>query len=116
MAPKLFVAAPAPVRRDFKKRGLGAKTNVWAGKELETRGGLTAAGLRKNKFGTVVSKKVSDAMASRYEGSKLQKWNFCLKDAREELGFEGRFVKLGKGADGEALRARARQLMAERYG
>ena len=116
MAPKLWLPAPAPVRKDFKKRGLGAKTNVWAGKELETRGGLKAADMHKNKFGAVVSKKVSVASSSRYEGSNLQKWNLCMKDARQILGFEGRFVKVGQGADGEALRALTKDLMQERHG
>ena len=78
--------------------------------------GLKGCRPQQNKFGTVVSAAVSQKSASRYEGSFLQKWNSCMKDAREILGFGCNFVKMGQGADGEELRRVTKLLMRERHG
>ena len=44
---------------------IGCKLDVWKGKALQTKGGLMKQHLRKNRSGTVVSIKASDAAKRR---------------------------------------------------
>merc|ERR1712007_47485 len=80
-----------------------AVNRVFAGKLNRTKGGLTKAGLVKNKSGRVVSKKLSAR-------GKASKWIKAVTAARKALGVKGFCVIGGKAAKGQALLKKARSL------
>jgi hypothetical protein len=75
---------------------VGKRLTVWRGKAKYTKGKrLDKTGLIKNKYGKVVSKRVSEN-SKKTNFQNLAQWNRCLARARAELGFDGRFVLISK--------------------
>ena len=109
-------SCPLPRSDKCKIKGLVEKRRVFLGLVKKTKGGLQAEDLSrkltKGNPGRVVSTKRSKASLKLYEGSKLQKWNAALKQARVQLGLET-FVKVGKGPNGEALLKETRRIYAD---
>ena len=82
-------------------------------KQKRTKGGLTYRDLWYSyNTGKVVSTLKSAQMKERYPGSKLAAWNRCVSEARNILGFQGRFVPVkGKTDEGLRLWATAKALL-----
>merc|ERR1719401_2287681 len=93
------------MKKSVVAKGKLAKALVLRGSRKRTSGGVKQDGLRKNKAGKVVSKRMSDRAKKYYAGSALQKWGKAVKAARNELGLKG-FVGIGgKTTQGRALYA-----------
>merc|ERR1711992_200210 len=93
-------------------RGKRARAAVFKGKKVKTASGMTKDGLTKNKSGKIVSKKASAHSKKRYAGSALKKWVDACKQARKSLGVTGFCAVGGKTAQGKALYAKAKSLLA----
>ena len=101
-APGERIPVPRP-KKSCKVKGLYEKRKVWMGDWARTReGGLVAFDLRHNRFGRVVSARMSFQGQARYPGSKLHKWNTATRWARREMGVT-HFIKMGKGEEGRTL-------------
>jgi len=85
-------------------KGRGAKAKVFRGKKEKTVGGLFAADLMRNKWGKVVSKKMSAK-------AKNNSWFNSLGAARKTLGITG-FVLVNRGPEGQALYAKSKVIHA----
>merc|ERR1712216_627604 len=85
MAFKSVMKAMKSNKKSVIARGRGAKARVFAGKKTKTVGGLTKAGLKKNKDGKVVSRAASDAAKKRY-AKTVKPWVDAVKAARKALG------------------------------
>merc|ERR1712113_1262184 len=94
-------------RKSKIARGIFAKSLVFRGLREKTSGGLTKAGLFKNRSGRVVSKKRSLAAARRFTSSAAKKWIEAVKSARKALNITGFVAINGKTAQGKALYAKA---------
>merc|ERR1712032_1456158 len=92
--------------------GKRAKAVVFRGSKEKTSGGLTKSSLFKNKGGKIVSKKASQSSAMRYRNSKIAAWGNAVKLARKALGLQGFVAIGGKSAQGKALYAKAKALLA----
>merc|ERR1711964_881051 len=86
-------------------KGRMAKAMVLRGSKAKTVGGLSAADLKKNKFGKIVSKKQSAAAKKRYSTS-LGPWSKAVQQARKSLKITG-FVAIKKGTP---LYAKAKEI------
>ena len=71
-------------------RGRMAKALVFRGSRAQTKGGLTAEDLLRNKNGKIVSKKLS-------EKAQKSPWVLAVKKARAALKIEG-FCAIKKGS------------------
>ena len=85
------------IRRRPAAKARATRRAVFEGAAPSTRRGLRQDDIDKNKFGRVVSKRVSHRKKHEYGGSVLRRWNDAVKRARELLGneFRGRFVPCG---------------------
>merc|ERR1719397_1128425 len=92
-------------------KGSRAKASVFSGRKEKTSGGVTKAGLVKNKSGRVVSKKMS-AQGKKVYSRTIKAWADATKAARKALGVKGFVPVGGKSAAGRALYAKAKALMA----
>merc|ERR1719401_2428800 len=92
-------------------KGSRAKASVFSGRKEKTSGGVTKAGLVKNKGGRVVSKKMS-AQGKKVYGRTIKAWADATKAARKALGIKGFVPMGGKSAAGRALYAKAKSIMA----
>merc|ERR1711994_6903 len=93
-------------------KGKRARAAVFKGKKVKTASGMTKDGLTKNKRGKIVSKKASAHSKKVYAGSALKKWVDACKQARKSLGVTGFCAVGGKTAQGKALYAKAKSLLA----
>merc|ERR1719190_94387 len=91
--------------------GARAKSSVFSGRKEKTSGGVTKAGLVKNKSGKVVSKKMS-AQGKKVYARTIKAWADACKAARKALGVKGFVPMGGKSAAGRALYAKAKSIMA----
>merc|ERR1719454_911691 len=92
-------------------KGTLAKASVFSGRKVKTSGGVTKAGLVKNRSGKVVSKKMS-ALGKKVYSKTIKAWADATKAARKALGVKGFVPMGGKSAAGRALYAKAKALMA----
>ena len=83
---------------------------VWY--KIAQSGGLTKADVKRNKNGKVVSKKASDRAKKNFWSSPLGKWCNAVKAARKALGLTGFVAIGGRSAQGKALYAKAKSLLA----
>merc|ERR1719336_209 len=83
-------------------RGRSSKAMVYKGAREKTIGGLKASDITKNKYGKLVSKKMSAR-------GKNNSWAKAIAAARKALGLSG-FVLINKGPEGKALYAKAKAL------
>merc|ERR1739838_144693 len=81
-------------------KGRGARAKVLMGKKEKTVGGLVAGDLMRNKWGRVVSKKLSAL-------GKNRSWIKSVTAARKTLGING-FVLVNRGPEGQALYAKSK--------
>eukprot|EP00933_Yihiella_yeosuensis_P012001 TRINITY_DN1199_c0_g1_i2.p1 TRINITY_DN1199_c0_g1~~TRINITY_DN1199_c0_g1_i2.p1 ORF type:complete len:137 (-),score=49.89 TRINITY_DN1199_c0_g1_i2:386-796(-) len=93
-------------------KGKRAKSSVFKGTKAKTSSGLTKEGLMKNKRGKVVSKKKHAAALKSFKANGLAKWTAAVQQARKELGIKGFCAVGGKTAQGKALYAKAKSLLA----
>merc|ERR1719178_662833 len=98
------------MKKSVIAKGKRAKSSVFRGTKAKTSGGLTKAGLTKNKRGKVVSKKMSARAKSSKGGKAIMKWGAAFKQARKALGIKGFCPCGGKTAQGKALLAKTRAL------
>ena len=87
-----------------KVKTTGRKFQVLNGTAKKSVGGLTKKDLTTNKSGKVVSKKKSAI-------GKKNTWMVAMAKARKVLKVKG-FVLIGKGKEGKALLAKAREFHA----
>ena len=73
-------------------------------------GGATRAELQQRDIqqrpctGNIDSKRRCQKSKDQYAGSQLKLWNICMKEARQKLGFQDRFIPVGgPTADGKRL-------------
>merc|ERR1712032_568588 len=93
-------------------KGKRARSSVFRGTKEKTQSGLTKANMMKSKSGRIVSKKASAASKKRFATSALKKWCDACKKARKELGIKGFCPVGGKTAQGKALYAKVKSLLA----
>merc|ERR1711920_166694 len=93
-------------------KGKRARSSVFRGTKEKTQSGLTKASMMKSKSGKIVSKKASAASKKRFATSALKKWCDACKKARKELGIKGFCPVGGKTAQGKALYAKVKSLLA----
>merc|ERR1712112_39807 len=93
-------------------RGKFARAQVFLGRKQKTPGGLTAATLTKSKTGKIVSKKASLRAKKNFATSPLKKWMDACKIARKQLGITGFCPVGGKTAQGKALFAKVKTMLA----
>merc|ERR1712087_228824 len=93
--------------------GKRAKIAVFAGRKEKTSGGLTKASLTQSKSGKIVSKAASQLAKKSFQTS-LKKWCDACKQARKEMGIKGFCPVGGKTAQGKALYAKVKAIMAKK--
>merc|ERR1719491_731550 len=93
-------------------KGKRARSSVFRGSKEKTTSGLTKANMMKSKSGKIVRKKASAASKKRFATSALKKWGDAFKKARKELGIKGFCPIGGKTAQGKALYAKTKSLLA----
>merc|ERR1712113_1239957 len=93
--------------------GKRARSKVFSGRKEKTVGGLTKEQLTKNKAGKVVSKAASARAKKRYASGGLRKWIEAVKQARKHLGIVGFCAVNGKTAQGKALYAKVKGILAK---
>merc|ERR1740121_1973382 len=93
-------------------KGKRAMSAVFSGTKEKTQGGMTKASLTKSKTGKIVSKTRSALAKKRFATSALKKWCDACKKARKELGIKGFVPMGGKTAQGKALYAKVKSLLA----
>mmetsp|Transcript_118957 Transcript_118957/g.308782 ORF Transcript_118957/g.308782 Transcript_118957/m.308782 type:complete len:217 (+) Transcript_118957:67-717(+) len=110
--------APAPRKRDPRVKGLYTiskakleRVQVFLGRKTSTRGRREKKDFIKNKYGRIVSKKVS-ANSKRNHANSAKPWVDSIKQARKELGLTGFVLLGGKTAAGKALLAKVRAIYA----
>merc|ERR1712187_729525 len=94
-------------------KGKRARAAVFSGSKEKTLSGLTKANLTKSKTGRIVSKKASDRAKKNFAKSTLKKWRDACKAARKELGIKGFCAVGGKSAQGKALYAKVKSILAK---
>merc|ERR1711972_545124 len=95
-------------------RGKFARSQVLRGSKEKTLSGMTKDNLMRNKYGKIVSKKVSAAARKRYQSSGAKLWAECIKQARKALNLKGFVAINGKQAEGKALYAKTKSLYSEK--
>merc|ERR1740139_610752 len=93
-------------------RGKRARSSVFRGSKEKTTSGLTKATLMKNTKGKIVSRKASAASKKKFASSAFKKWIDACKKARKELGIKGFSPVGGKTAQGKALYAKVKSIVA----
>merc|ERR1712186_269473 len=86
-------------------KGKRARSSVFRGTKEKTQSGLAKADM-------IESKKASAASKKRFATSALKKWCDACKKARKELGIKGFCPVGGKTAQGKALYAKVKSLLA----
>merc|ERR1712133_213821 len=93
-------------------KGPRARAAVFHGRKAKTLSGMTASGLIKSKTGKIVSKKASLNAKKRFASSPLKKWIDAVKICRKQLGITGFCAVGGKSAQGKALLAKVKAMLA----
>merc|ERR1712226_991586 len=94
-------------------KGKLAKVLVFSGRKERTVGGLTKNTLIKSKAGKVVSKAASAKAKKAYATSALKPWADATKQARKALSITGFCPVGGKSAQGKALYAKVKSILAK---
>mmetsp|Transcript_51650 Transcript_51650/g.138704 ORF Transcript_51650/g.138704 Transcript_51650/m.138704 type:complete len:160 (-) Transcript_51650:73-552(-) len=92
-------------------RGRFARVLVLRGKKEKTVGGVTRDGLKRNKRGRVVSKKMSALAKAKYR--HIEKWVDSLVAARKALHLQGFVAINGNSMQGKALYVKTKDLFGE---
>merc|ERR1712087_1070274 len=94
--------------------GKRAKNAVFAGRKEKTSGGLTKASLTQSKSGKIVLKAASQRAKKSFQSSALKKWSDAAKQARKEMRIKGFCPVGGKTAQGKALYAKVKAIVAKK--
>merc|ERR1712242_371186 len=94
-------------------RGKYARAAVFSGRKTKTVGGLTKDKFIKSKSGKIVSKAASARSKKAWATSPLKKWAEACKQARKALGVKGFVAVGGKTAQGKALYAKVKSILAK---
>ncbi|CAD7946019.1 unnamed protein product [Amoebophrya sp. A120] len=92
-------------------KGKLARRKVLAGSKEKTQGGLTKDDLRKNKYGKIVSAKVSENGKKMFKN--IHGWNRAMKMAREYLNVDGFCPAGGSSVRGKAFLGEVRRFYAK---
>lgn len=76
---------------------IGSRLEVFKGKALKTSGGLRVDDLKLNRYGRIVSVRVSR------KSSRLTNWAKCVARARRTLGLSGAVMINGRTQEGKDL-------------
>merc|ERR1719468_51840 len=95
-------------------KGKLAKAFGFQGQKEKTSGGLTEAKLLKNKRGKIVSKKASSRGKKNFGSSGIKTWSDATKQARKALGITGFCAVGGNSAQGKALYAKVKSILASK--
>merc|ERR1711920_342065 len=93
-------------------RGKRARAAVFRGSKEKTGGGMTKDQLVKNKTGKIVGKAASARAKKAYAASPLKKWAEACRTARKALNITGFVPCGGKTAQGKALYAKTKSILA----
>merc|ERR1719378_216787 len=93
-------------------KGVRARAAVLSGRKAKTQSGMTKDKLMKNRNGKIVSKAASARAKRAYAKSSIKKWADAVKAARKSLALKGFVAIGGKSAQGKALYAKAKSLVA----
>merc|ERR1740123_2056570 len=112
-------AAMKPAMKTMKKamkamKSMKAMKKVKKGSKVKTSGGLTKAHLVKNKRGKAVAKNASARGKKNWASSPLKKWSEATKKARKELKITGFCAVGGSSAQGKALYAKVKSILAKK--
>merc|ERR1719330_1090496 len=99
-------------RTSVVAKGKLARSIVFKGRKQKTVGGLTKDTLTKSKRGKIVSKAASARAKKAFGQSPLKKWADACKKARKELNIVGFCPMGGNTAQGKALYAKVKSLLA----
>merc|ERR1719220_2537437 len=99
-------------RTSIIAKGVRSRYAVFAGRKQKTTGGLTKDTLTRSKSGKIVSKVASARAKKAFAQSALKKWADACKKARKELKIVGFCPVGGKTAQGKALYAKVKSLLA----
>merc|ERR1740129_899664 len=94
-------------------RGKMARALVFRGTREKTVGGLNKETLMKNKTGRIVSKAASARAKKNFANSALKKWCDAVKTARKQLNITGFCAVGGKTAQGKAVYAKVKSILAK---
>merc|ERR1711865_652411 len=94
-------------------KGKLAKALVFNGRKEKTVGGLTKSTQIKNKGGKIVSKAASAKAKKAFASSALKPWADATKQARKALSITGFCPVGGKTAQGKALYAKVKSILAK---
>lgn len=86
---------------------IGSRSEVMKGKALKTSGGLKKEDLKLNRYGRIVSVRVSQ------KSSRLTDWARCVARARRALGLSGAVMVNGRTQAGKDLYEMACRFCAE---
>jgi len=75
---------------------VGSRASVMHGNAMHTSGGLKKSDLKRNKSGSIVSKKKSVG-ASKKESPLLVAWRASVKETYKLPKYAGKFIPLKKG-------------------
>ena len=76
---------------------VGSRASVYHGNAKHTAGGLRKSDLKKNKDGSIVSRKNSER-ARRKESPLLKLWRSAVSTVYKKPKYAGRFVPIKKGS------------------
>merc|ERR1712061_699868 len=94
-------------------KGKLARLVVFKGGKAKTASGMTKDKLAKSKSGKIVSKALSTRAKKAWASSPLKKWAEACKQARKVLGVKGFVAVGGKTAQGKALYAKVKSILAK---
>merc|ERR1711920_458950 len=94
-------------------KGKLARVVVFKGGKAKTASGMTKDKLTKSKSGKIVSKAASARAKKAWVSSPLKKWVDACKQARKVLGVKGFVAVGGKTAQGKALYAKVKSILAK---
>merc|ERR1719167_1703040 len=94
-------------------KGARARAAVFNGRKERTVSGLTKSTLMRSKTGKIVSRKASLRAKKAFATSPLKKWCDAVKQARKALGIKGFAPCGGSTAQGKALYAKVKSILAD---
>merc|ERR1712014_298884 len=114
MKPAMKAAMKAMKAMKVSKIATGkrARAAVFRGSKEKTGSGMTKDKLVKNKSGKIVAKAASARAKKAFAASPLKKWMEACRAARQALNIKGFVPCGGKTAQGKALYAKTKSILA----
>jgi len=79
------------------KKTIGSRASVIHGNATKTSGGLVKSDLKRNKSGSIVSKKKS-LKAKKKESPLLKAWRSSVREVYKKPKYAGRFIPIKRGS------------------